>query len=96
MEITKEEREVNVLIDKLKYLKHTIKRRNRISERLSNFTHTNNTPRQYEKVNTDLNWECVEVDKIKTDFARLYEVSGIKVGTGEKNYNPSPFHNYKH
>lgn len=96
MEISKEEQEINVLIDTLKYLKATIKRKNKISDRLRNFTHSNNTPRQYEKANVDLNWECMELDKIKTDFARFYEKSSIKVGIGEKNYSPSPFHNYKH
>ncbi len=87
---------IDSLISTAKYLKTAIKKRDKLSEKAFNMSRYTHSPRQIEKTNVDLNWQCMEVDKIKTDFARLFKGSLVDVGTGEKEYNPSGFHSYKY
>lgn len=87
-------KQIEVLLDALKRVKAELKRRNKISDTLRNSG--NCTIKRKQKLNTDLNWQCMEYDKAKTDFARLFENGLLDVGTEKKVYNPSSFHSYIH
>ena len=87
---------IDQLISRLRILKSTIKRKNKLSEKSINLTPANATQKRIQKVHADLNWECMYVDQRKTDVARLFKNSVLDVHTGEKTYCPSPFHKYKY
>lgn len=86
---------IDLMIDRLKSLKSSIKKKDKISDKAFNMNPQNSTPRQIQKASTDLNWQCMEVDKGKTEIARIFKGSCLDVDTGEKEYNPSGFHKYK-
>lgn len=86
---------IDELLDTLKYLKNSVKKKDKLSEKAMNTNHRTHTQRQIEKANVNLNWQCMEVDKIKTDFARKFKGSFLDVSTDKKEYNPSGFHSYK-
>jgi len=58
------------------------------------------TPKQAEKVNADMNWLCMEIDKQKHELHCLCVEAGIAKREddryGEVEFNPSPYHSYKH
>ena len=85
---------IDSFIDRLKSIKQSMKKKEKLSDKAFNLRC--GTPRQFQKVNTALNWECMNLDKSITDFAREFKGSLLDVDTGEKTYNPSGFHNYKH
>ena len=85
--------EIDGLIARLKTLKSSIKKKDRLSERAMN---ADSRSRGYQKLSTDLNWQCMNIEKETTDFARAFEASSLNVDTDEKTYRPSGFHEYKH
>ena len=94
--IMKELALIDSMISQLRTLKSTIQKRDKISEKVRSLTPMNATPKRIQNSTADLNWTCMEVDKLRTDVARLYKGSSLDVGTEEKIYRPSPFHTYRH
>lgn len=86
---------IDDLLNALKRVKMELKRRNKISTNLRDRQEFF-TQNKIQKLNTDLNWQCMEYDKSKTDFARLYKNSVFDVGVEVKEYRPSGFHFYRH
>jgi len=87
--------QIDIMIAKLKEVKASIKKRDKLSDKAFNMNHTTHTIKQIQNTNTNLNWECMHLDKCKTDFARLFKGSVLDVSTDEKEYNPTGFHKYK-
>lgn len=52
------------------------------------------TPRQRQKASTDLNWQCMTVDKQRKAVWKV--MLPFEVSIEDCEYNPSGFHNYKH
>lgn len=88
--------QIENMIEALRRLRASIKKKDKLSEKLFNMDYRNHTPKRIQSVNADLNWECMNIDKEKTNFARIFKGSCIDVGIEEKQYNPSGFHSYKH
>lgn len=88
--------EIDAMIAALKQTKTAIKKRDKLSEKQSALTLDNSTDRRRGKAREDLNWQCIEVDKRKTDVARLFKGSCCDVGTETKYYRPSGFHEYQY
>lgn len=88
--------QVDILLKPLKAVKSSLKRKDRLSKKRREMSPENHTPRRIQSAEADLNWECMNLDKAKTDFARMFQGSVVDVDTGEKVYNPSGFHKYKH
>ena len=94
MNYKEEIEEVDRLIAGLRTLKSDLKKAERKSEKAFSMNIQDHSPRQMGKASTDLNWQCMEVDKSKTRVARLFDGSCCDVGRGQKDYNPSAFHQY--
>lgn len=77
----------------LKTLKADIKKKNRLRERTAG---SDLTRSQSAKLGTELNWLCMNIEKEKTEIARLLEGSMFDIETGEKTYRPSGWHEYKY
>lgn len=88
--------QIEALTAALKILKAAVTKRNKLSAKQSLYTLENSTDRQRGKASTDLNWQCMEVDKKATDVARLFKDSCCDVGTETKYYTPSGFHEYQY
>ncbi len=86
---------IDEMISKLKRIKSAIKKKDNLSEKAFNMDFRKNTQRQIEKANTNLNWQCMYLDKEKTELARFFKGSFLDVDTSPKEYNPSGFHKYK-
>lgn len=87
---------IDQMIARLRSVKACMKKREKLSQKALGMNVRDNTPRQIQKANTELNWECMNLDKSIVDFARAYKGSMLDVHTGEREYNPSGFHCYKH
>ena len=87
--------QIDIMIAKLKEIKASIKKRDKLSDKAFNMNHITHSIKAIQKTNTNLNWECMHLDKCKTGFARLFKGSLFDVSTDEKEYNPSGFHKYK-
>jgi len=87
---------IDLMISNLRTLKSTIKKRDKLSEKVRSLSPLNATPKRIQNANADLNWACMAVDQRRTDVARLYKGSALDVGTEEKIYRPSAFHTYRY
>lgn len=87
--------DIDQMIKLLQNARREIKKQQKLSEKCHE-SWENSTPRRVQKLNADLNWQGMEVDKRLTDIARFYAKSSIVTGTEEKEYNPSGFHRYKY
>lgn len=95
MEEQKEINEIDNLIQSLKYVKSNLLKKNKLSKKAYEMSYTSNTQRSVQKASVNLNWQCMELDKAKTNFARMFKGSLVDVCVEEKEYNPSGFHSYK-
>jgi hypothetical protein len=86
--------QIEHLLSQLKYIKSTLIKRDKLSDKAFNTSPATSTPKQIDKANTALNWECMELDKAKTSFARSFKGSCLDVGIEAKEYKPSGFHTY--
>jgi len=87
--------QADLLIAMLRGVKSEEKKKEKLSLKSSTMDYQEQTQKQMQKVSTDLNWQCMYLDRIITDFARVFSVSKFNVDTGKKKYNPSSFHSYK-
>ena len=92
----KEIETIDRMIITLRDLKKAIKKQEQLSDKAFNCSHQTHSAKQVEKAHTDLNWQCMHVDKSKVSFARMFKKSFLDVDVGEKEYNPSGFHSYKY
>jgi len=83
------------MLVKLRGLKASIKKKDKLSQKAFDMDLASHTPNQIEKASVNLNWECMNLDKERTRFARAFKGSTLDVDTGEKIYKPSGFHTYK-
>jgi len=86
---------IDNMILRLKALKSAIKQKEKLSNKLFEMNHSNSTEKQIKKMSTDLNWNSMAIEKAKTEFARIFKNSFLDVDTGEKEYKPSSFQNYR-
>jgi hypothetical protein len=80
----------------LKNIKRANVKKGKLSDKLAKMDHYNSTPKRIGAANANLNWECMNYDKLKVDFARLFKDSCLDVGVSEREYNPSGFHSFKY
>ena len=81
-------------IKTLQNLKREQKKKEKISKELHENFDTLTAKRRGAK-SASLNWQCLEIEKLTTEFARLFKGSALDVETEQKEVNPSGFHNYK-
>lgn len=84
------------LIRLLKHVKECEVKKEKLSQKFLNCSPMNSGYDRYNKMSTQLNWACMELEKARTNFARAFKGSDIDVDTSEKTYKPSGFHEYKH
>lgn len=87
---------IDNLIIKLKSLKQSIKKIDKLTEKSMNMNFYDNTKRQRWKINAELDFECINREKIKTDIARLFNNSFLDVWIEKKVYKPNWFQEYIH
>ena len=93
MEENKDIQHLDNFLIKIKELKSSIKKANKIRD--SRILYMENADfKKASSLNAKLDFLYMHIDKTKTSIARLFEGSIIDVGTEEKEYNPSPFHSY--
>lgn len=95
MNIDQEISIIDQMIKTLRNIKTEIKRRDKLNIRLEK-AFNEGTERQITNLTAELNWQCMELEKRRIDFARLFEDSPLDVGTGEHTFRPSGFHTYKY
>ena len=88
--------EIDNLIFQLRELKKEINKRDKLSDKAFHMNGQNSTQKQITSTLTNLNWSCMNIDKMKVKFARTFKDSQLNVSTEEVEYNPSGFHSYKY
>jgi hypothetical protein len=88
--------QIQAMTAALKNLKAAVMKREKLSAKQSSYTLENSTDRQRGKASTDLNWQCMEVEKKKIDVARLFKNGCCDVGTETRHFTPSGFHEYQY
>lgn len=92
---------IDNVFEHIKSLKADIKKYNKLQESYSNMTFENTTQKRRQKVNVDMNWLAMEIDKSKY----YLHCELVKAGLSEeredeyytdKEYHPSGFHDYVH
>lgn len=86
---------IDQIIYRLKNLKASIIKKNRLSEKAYKTNPHNSTYKQIEKTTNNLTWQCMEVEKQRLGIARLFEKSSLDVETGPTEFKPTGWHNYK-
>ena len=87
--------ELDRLIAALRTVKTELKKADRTSDKARTTNYLNSSPSQITKAATANNWQQMELDKAKVRAARLFTGSCVDVGTEERIYQPSGFHEYK-
>lgn len=87
--------QIDEIILALKVLKSDILKTEKLSEKAFNTSTQNSSMRAIEKVNNDLNWQCMYLDKQRVRVSKLIQESELLVSIESKEYNPSGFHKYK-
>jgi len=85
---------LDTAIKTLQNLKREQKKKEKISKALHENFDTLTAKRRGAK-SASLNWQCLEIEKITTDFARLFKGSALDVETEQKEVSPSGFQDYK-
>ena len=96
MKDTSIETQIDQLVAKLKTLQKEIRKKKRLSEKLSGMTLENSSDRARGGLREKLNWQCMEVDQKTIDIARFFKGSRFDVGTEKRIYRPSGFHEYEY
>jgi len=86
---------IDQVIRQLRILKSYVLKRDVLSKKAFDACMQNSTRRKIEKVNADLNWHCMSLDKHRVLVSKVIQQSGLLVSTEPREYNPSAFHNYK-
>ena len=86
---------IDKVLSELKTLKSEYQKAEKLSEKSLNMDFKNNTPKQIQKVSTDLNWQCMHIDKVKKRVWKSILESELEVDLEDTEYKPSGFHTYK-
>ena len=86
---------IDKVLSDLKTLKSEYLKAEKLSEKSLNMDFKNNTPKQMQKASTDLNWQCMHLDKTKKRVWKSILNADLEVDLNETEYHPSEFHNYK-
>ena len=86
---------IDKVLSELKTLKSEYQKAEKLSEKSLNMDFKNNTPNQIQKVSTDLNWQCMHIDKQKKRVWKTILESELEVDLEVTEYKPSGFHTYK-
>ena len=87
--------EIDNILSELKNLKADYLKTKKLSEKSLNTDFRTHSPKQIQKAATDLNWQCMHLDKNKKRVWKLILNADLEVDLGETEYRPSEFHNYK-
>lgn len=87
--------EIDNILSELKNLKADYLKTKKLSEKSLNTDFRTHSPKQIQKASTDLNWQCVHLDRTKKRVWKLILNADLEVDLGETEYRPSEFHNYK-
>ncbi len=71
----------------------------RLSDKRTSMTFIDNSPKQVDTAEANLNWHAMEHDKLKRDVHAVSVDCGLSLPHDqydEIEYNPSAFHKYKH
>lgn len=85
--------EIENLLTRLKAVKQSIKKRDRLFDKATEWRVR--SPRQVQKIDNEFNWEAMRLDQFRTEFARAFRGSTVDVSPKKKEYNPSGFRKYK-
>lgn len=80
----------------LKEIEKLEKQKEKLNDKRLNMNFSKNTQKQMSKVSYGITHICWYIDRLKTDFARVYTDSRYYTTTKEKEYNPTWFHKQKH
>lgn len=86
---------IDNIIANLKELKKEIKKKTELSEKCMNADPFIVGRNKYQKMTTDLNFQCMYVLKRVKSIARQFNNSFLDVDIEESEVSPSSFHNYK-
>ena len=86
---------IDKVLSELKTLKSEYQKAEKLSEKSLNMDFKTNTPKQMQKASTDLNWQCMHLDKTQKRVWKSILNADLEVDIGETEYHPSEFHNYK-
>lgn len=94
MDYDKEIECIDAVIKQLNILKTELKNTKKKNQKAFE---CNGTLRQRDKVTTELNWQCMHLDKTRKHTWKtiLESKSILEVSIEETEYNPSGFHRYK-
>jgi len=93
--LEEELKDIQELLDYLREVRKECKSCIRQRDKMAETNHRDVTPRRWQSMNTNYSWSSMSYNKMKTQFARIYEASSIKESTEVKEYNPSGFHSYR-
>ena len=95
MDYDKELQAIDRVIANLKHLRSELAKTQKMSKKC--FEMSNATVRQCQRANTNLNWQCMYLDKYrKKAWKSILESEDVlKVSIEETEYHPSGFHSYK-
>lgn len=88
--------EADKLIALLKEIKKQESAMNKKSDKLFGMSAKGSSSSAIEKAGVDLNWQAMYLDQSIVDFCRAFQKSSLNIGTHERVYRPSPFHEYKY
>lgn len=94
MIIEKQLEEVELMLTSLNELKKQLKRCDKLNEKSLKATPSTHSPKQMQKISTDVTWENMELCMRKIDVARAFKGSCMDVSTEKQEFRPSPFHHY--
>jgi len=96
MDYEKETKDLDIMLALLKAVKANIVKAKKLSDKSFAYNTTTHTFKAIQKINADHNWQMMNLEKSKVDFARYFKTSILNVNTDTKKYSPSSFHTYKH
>jgi hypothetical protein len=87
---------IETMIELCKTVKKEVIKKEKLSKKCCDIDPKNMTRKRIQKINTDLNWQCMTVSQRIIDVARFFEKSSLNVDTSETEFNPSSFHKYRY
>lgn len=95
MNYENEIKKIDHVITTLKALKSDYLKTTKLSEKCLNMDFRMHTPKKIQQASTDLNWQCMGLDKTKKLVWKTILSADLEVDLEETEYRPSGFHTYK-
>lgn len=80
---------IDQLLKQLKTLKSSLKKQEKLRAKSFNANPRDNSQKHIQKIEADLNFHCMDVQKEITGISRTFKDSFLDVSTDKKVYNPS-------